>query len=71
MLPESAVYYFCQPNLPRAKPAVELRNEANAYNLKGEYYLSVTEALDAAKISAEKDDLIFVGGSTFVVAEII
>ena len=71
MLPESAVYYFCQPNLPRAKPAVELRNEASAYNLKGEYYLSVTEALDAAKISAEKDDLIFVGGSTFVVAEII
>ena len=71
ILPEEATYYFCQPDLPRAKPAIELRNEASSYNLLGEYYFSVSEALDAAKISADKDDLIFVGGSTFVVAEIV
>jgi dihydrofolate synthase/folylpolyglutamate synthase len=71
MLPEDAVYYFCQPNLPRAKPAIELRDEARAYKLRGDCFFSVSEALDAAKNSADKDDLIFVGGSTFVVAEIV
>jgi dihydrofolate synthase/folylpolyglutamate synthase len=71
MLPEEATYYFCQPDLPRAKPAIELRDEANTYNLHGEYYSSVGDALDAAKKSANKNDLIFVGGSTFVVAEVV
>lgn len=71
MLPENATYYFCQPDLPRAKPANELREEAKAYNLHGEYYSSVADALDAAKKSADKNDLIFVGGSTFVVAEVV
>jgi dihydrofolate synthase/folylpolyglutamate synthase len=71
MLPENAIYYFCQPDLPRAKPAIELRDEAKTYNLQGEYYPSVTEALHAAKKSAQNNDLIFVGGSTFVVAEVV
>lgn len=71
MLPEKAIYYFCQPDLPRAKPAIELRDEAKTYNLQGEYYPSVTEALHAAKKSAKNNDLIFVGGSTFVVAEVV
>ena len=71
MLPENAIYYFCQPDLPRAKPAIELRDEAKAHNLQGEYYPSVSKALDAAKKCAAKNDLIFVGGSTFVVAEVV
>lgn len=71
MLPQNAVYYFCQPDLPRAKQAIELRDEAKAHNLQGEYYPSVCDALDAAKESAGKKDLIFVGGSTFVVAEVV
>ena len=71
MLPENATYYFCHPDLPRAKPAIELRDEAKAYQLRGDYYPSVSVALDAAKKSAGKNDLIFVGGSTFVVAEVV
>ncbi len=71
ILPKNAIYYFCQPDLPRAKPAIELRNEAKAYNLLGEYYSSVQDALGAAKECAGQEDLIFVGGSTFVVAEIL
>ncbi len=71
MLPEKARYYFCQPDLPRAKPAIELRDEAKTYNLQGEYYSSVGYALEAAKKCAGKNDLIFVGGSTFVVAEVV
>ena len=71
MLPENATYYFCHPELPRAKPAIELRDEAKAYQLRGDYYPSVSVALDAAKKNAGKNDLIFVGGSTFVVAEVV
>jgi dihydrofolate synthase/folylpolyglutamate synthase len=71
MLPEMAKYYFCQPDLPRAKSAFELKDEASGYNLHGEYYSSVGDALEAAKKSAGKNDLIFVGGSTFVVAEVV
>lgn len=71
MLPQKAKYYFCNPDLPRAKPAIELKDEAKAYNLHGQYYPSVSKALDAAKKSAGMNDLIFVGGSTFVVAEVV
>jgi len=71
MLPKNAIYYFCQPDLPRAKPAIELRDEAKTHKLQGEYYPSVSKALDAAKKCAGKNDLIFVGGSTFVVAEVV
>lgn len=71
LLPQKAFYYFCQPDIPRAKPANELQLEAREFGLKGEYYTSVNAALDAAKENAENNDLIFIGGSTFVVAEII
>lgn len=71
LLPQKAFYYFCQPDIPRAKPANELQLEAREFGLKGEYYTSVNAALDAAKKNAENNDLIFIGGSTFVVAEII
>lgn len=71
LLPENASYYFCAPNLPRAKPAEDLLEEAVKQGLKGEAYSSVAEALHAAKNKASGKDLIFVGGSTFVVAEIL
>lgn len=71
LLPKSASYYFCQPDLERAMPATELAAHALNYQLHGNIFGSVTEALTAAKAIAEPKDLIFVGGSTFVVAEVI
>ena len=71
LLPQEAKYYFCQPNIPRAKSADELYAEAIQFGLKGDYFESVHEALEAAKKNALENDLIFIGGSTFVVAEIV
>jgi dihydrofolate synthase / folylpolyglutamate synthase len=71
LLPKEATYYFCSPEIERAKAAADLQLEAAAFNLKGEAYTSVAEALANAKQQAKEEDLIFIGGSTFVVAEII
>ncbi|MES2455368.1 MAG: folylpolyglutamate synthase/dihydrofolate synthase family protein [Bacteroidota bacterium] len=71
LLPADATYYFCQPNLERALPATELAELAAQYQLKGKSFSSVSDALDFAKTQANADDLIFVGGSTFVVAEVL
>jgi dihydrofolate synthase / folylpolyglutamate synthase len=71
LLPQNATYYFCQPNLPRALDAKILLNECAQKGLKGKAYPSVSMALSDAKKMADIDDLIFVGGSTFVVAEIL
>ncbi len=71
LLPNYAQYYFCAPQLERAKPADELANEAAAVGLKGKVFQSVEKALASAKEEAAQDDLIFVGGSTFVVAEVV
>jgi len=71
LLPQHAIYYFCAPNLERAKPADELQSEALAFGLNGEAFPNVKEALSKAKADAENADLIFVGGSTFVVAEVV
>lgn len=70
LLPESAKYYFCAANIPRAMPAKQLQEKASEHKLEGKAYVSVSEAIEAAKQNATKDDLIFIGGSTFVVAEI-
>ena len=69
LLPSTAKYYFCEPVLERALPATELAQQAEKFNLKGKVYDSVLSALEAARNSADPQDLIFVGGSTFVVAE--
>ncbi len=71
LLPADAHYYFCKPNIPRGKEAEQLKKEAVAFNLRGTTHSSVREALDTAQKKAHKDDLIFVGGSTFVVAEVL
>ena len=71
ILPQDAEYYFCKPNLPRGLDEMVLRDLAYKEGLKGRSYSSVSNALTLAKKNATKDDLIFIGGSTFVVAEIV
>ena len=71
LLPQNATYYFCKPNLERALPAQELAEKAAAHNLNGNIFESVQQAFQRAKQNAGTNDLVFVGGSTFVVAEIL
>jgi dihydrofolate synthase/folylpolyglutamate synthase len=72
LFPPDATYYFCKPNLPRGLEGQLLKERASAYELHGNSYASVREAyLAALKDANDDDDVIYVGGSTFVVAEII
>lgn len=71
LLPKNAVYYFCRPNLPRGLAAKQLAAKATANGFKGVAYDSVKKALKAAQTYAELDEIIYIGGSTFVVAEVI
>ena len=71
LFPSGAVYYFACPDIPRGLDAQILRQKADAYGLPGESYTSVESALQAARKAAAAEDLIFVGGSTFVVAEVV
>jgi dihydrofolate synthase/folylpolyglutamate synthase len=70
LLPKDAKYVFCQADLPRALPANLLASQAAEFGLSGEVIADVNQAYQFARKNAAKDDLIFVGGSTFVVAEI-
>ncbi|ANQ49333.1 bifunctional folylpolyglutamate synthase/dihydrofolate synthase [Flammeovirga sp. MY04] len=69
-LPADAHYYFCKPNVPRGLEAQILFDAAKELGLKGECISDVNEAIFKAKSNANQQDLIFIGGSTFVVAEI-
>ncbi|MFE3868454.1 bifunctional folylpolyglutamate synthase/dihydrofolate synthase [Flavobacterium sp. LS2P90] len=71
LFPKNAFYYFCKPNIPRGLETSILQKKATAFGLKGEVYNSVTDAYQKAKQNAAKSDLIYIGGSTFVVAEIL
>lgn len=71
ILPKKAIYYFCKPNVQRGLDAEVLKTVFNNNGLRGNAYPSVVVAFKQAKKVATKDDLIYVGGSTFVVAEII
>ncbi len=71
LFPVSATYHFAKPDIPRGLDAKLLRNKALEYKLIGEDYMSVKEAYEAALQRATNQDLVYVGGSTFVVAEII
>ncbi|PVY40772.1 bifunctional folylpolyglutamate synthase/dihydrofolate synthase [Pontibacter virosus] len=70
LLPMDYTYYFCQAQIPRALPIAELKEKAGQIGLRGEAYATVSEAIAAAKGNAKPDEIIFIGGSTFVVAEI-
>ncbi|KXX72069.1 folylpolyglutamate synthase/dihydrofolate synthase family protein [Flammeovirga sp. SJP92] len=69
-LPVEAYYFYCKPNVPRGLDASVLGEEADKIGLKGEVISDVNEAIQVAKEKASEEDLIFIGGSTFVVAEI-
>jgi len=71
LFPKKATYYFCKPNIPRGLDATELEKKASDYQLNGIAYCSVKEALQTAKSKSKNKDLIFIGGSTFVVAEVV
>lgn len=71
MLPKNASYYFTQAAIPRAMPANDLMLKASLEGLNGKAYSSVIDALNAAKLAAKESDMVFVGGSTFVVAEVV
>ena len=69
--PKYATYYFCRPNIPRGLDEDTLKTEASKFNLYGHSFSSVNKAFSAAKLAAKNDDLIYIGGSTFVVAEVV
>ncbi len=71
LLPQNATYYFTQPQLERALPAALLAQQAATHQLHGKVYNHVQTALKAALKNAGPEDLIFIGGSTFIVAEVI
>ncbi|PNW27755.1 bifunctional folylpolyglutamate synthase/dihydrofolate synthase [Formosa algae] len=71
LLPKKALYYFCKPDVPRGMPANQLYDLFKAEGYEGDVYNSVNEAYKKALNSAAASDFIYIGGSTFVVAEII
>ena len=71
LFPKNASYYFCKPTVARGLDIEVLKAYFIKKGFRGEAYKSVRKALDTALLYAKKEDLIYVGGSTFVVAEII
>jgi dihydrofolate synthase/folylpolyglutamate synthase len=71
LFPPDAFYYFTKAAVPRALDHVLLREKAAEYGLKGEAYGNISDAYRDARLKAASDDIIFIGGSTFVVAEVI
>jgi|TARA_R100000935_G_scaffold57863_2_gene92959 dihydrofolate synthase/folylpolyglutamate synthase len=71
LFPKNAHYYFCRPNIQRGLDELVLKTRALEFGLKGDTYSSVNEAVNSALGVADKTDFVFVGGSTFVVAEIV
>lgn len=71
LLPKDALYYFCKADVPRGLDAELLQQKAAEFHLKGQVFDSVRAAFEKAKNQACAEDLVFVGGSTFVVAEVV
>ena len=71
LFPKNAEYYFCKPNIPRGLEADILHKKASSFGLNGKIYNSVSAAYAKAKQNAQTSDFIYVGGRTFVVAEIL
>jgi dihydrofolate synthase / folylpolyglutamate synthase len=71
LLPKHAIYYFCQANIPRALEVYILAEKATAVGLSGTTFPTVEAAYQAAQKNATAQDMIFIGGSTFVVAEVV
>jgi dihydrofolate synthase/folylpolyglutamate synthase len=71
LLPKETKYYFCKADIPRGLDQEILRDKAEIFGLKGEVYNSVRDAFNTATNNAGMKDMVFVGGSSFVVAEVI
>ncbi|MCD8411705.1 bifunctional folylpolyglutamate synthase/dihydrofolate synthase [Tenacibaculum finnmarkense] len=71
MFPQNARYYFCKPNIIRGLSEKKLKDTAEVFNLTGDLFGSVNEAFEVSKTQANSKDCIYIGGSTFVVAEIL
>jgi dihydrofolate synthase / folylpolyglutamate synthase len=71
LFPKNAYYYFCKPNVPRGLNPEILKEKATDFGLVGKVFDSVSEAYEAASDLAMDCDFIYIGGSTFVVAEIV
>ncbi len=71
MFPKEAHYYFCTPKIDRGLSATLLQEKAASYGLRGDAFPSVESALAQAQEQAHTDDFIYIGGSTFVVAEVV
>ncbi|MCW1149205.1 bifunctional folylpolyglutamate synthase/dihydrofolate synthase [Flavobacterium lacisediminis] len=71
LFPKNANYYFCKPNVPRGLEPQILQKKATEFGLYGEVFNSVSEAYEEAINLAKDSDFIYIGGSTFVVAEIV
>ena len=70
LFPKKAIYYFCRPNSSRGLDTEILKEAAKKHDLLGKKYNSVEDAFSAARKNAGQNDFIYVGGSTFVVAEL-
>lgn len=70
MLPKDAIYYFTQAKVLRAMSAKDLQKKASVFHLHGKCFATVSSALENAMECAEKEDVIYIGGSIFVVAEL-
>ncbi|MGI9546742.1 MAG: bifunctional folylpolyglutamate synthase/dihydrofolate synthase [Flavobacteriaceae bacterium] len=71
LFPKNACYYFARPAIRRGLDVAKLQLAAKKYGIEGTTYSSVPKALASARIQATNSDLIFVGGSTFTVAEVL
>ena len=71
LLPTDATYYFTKASVKRALPEDELQQIANEFGLQGNTYATVSQAVKCAKKESLPEDLIFVGGSSFIVADLL
>ena len=71
LLPHNCEYYFCKTNIPRGLDANILAARAFEYGLRGKVYDSVRDAYQSAVNAANFDDIVFIGGSNFTVAEVV
>ena len=71
LLPKDAVYYLTQASIPRALPADQLKERFLAHGIEGKVYCNPKEAVESARGCAAENDIVYVGGSTFVVADFL
>ncbi|MBO5749420.1 MAG: bifunctional folylpolyglutamate synthase/dihydrofolate synthase [Bacteroidaceae bacterium] len=71
IMPKDATYYFCQASVKRAMPSQQLKALAEAHELKGNTFANVLDAYNSARQNASQNDFIYIGGSSFIVADLI